>query len=116
MENAPARDTWNWTSMILIPDFVTGKMLEDIKPALIEKRGEAVERVSLERLHEGLSAQILHVGPFSDEPRSQNVLHGFIEQQGYRTRGRHHEIYMSDPRRSPPERWKTILRYPIEKV
>jgi hypothetical protein len=50
------------------------------------------------------------------EPRSQKVLHGFVEEHGYRLRGHHHEIYMSDPRRTPPEKWKTILRHPIEKT
>ncbi len=116
LEDAPSRDTWNWTSMILVPDFITAAMFEEVKPDLIEKKGRAVEKVKLERIHEGLSAQMLHVGPFSDEPRSQKILHGFVAENGYRLRGRHHEIYMSDPRRTPQEKWKTILRHPIEKV
>ncbi len=116
LEDAPPRDTWNWKSMILVPDFITKAMLEEVKPELMEKKGKAVEKVRLERIHEGLCAQILHIGPYSDEPRSQKVLHGFIEERGYRLRGRHHEIYMSDPRRTPPEKWRTILRHPIEKV
>ncbi len=116
LEDAPPRDTWNWTSMILVPDFITATMFEEIKLDLIEKKGGALEKVKLERMHEGLSAQMLHVGPFSDEPRSQKILHGFIDENGYRLRGRHHEIYMSDPRRTPQEKWKTILRHPIEKA
>ena len=114
LEDAPPRETWNWTSMIVVPDFVTTEMLEGVKPDLIEKKGKAVERVKLEKLHEGLCAQILHVGPYSDEPRSQKALHGFIAERGLRLRGRHHEIYMSDPRRTPPEKWRTILRHPVE--
>lgn len=114
LEDAPPRETWNWTSMIVVPDFVTTEMLEGVKPDLIEKKGKAVERVKLEKPHEGLCAQILHVGPYSDEPRSQKVLHGFIAERGLRLRGRHHEIYMSDPRRTPPEKWRTILRHPVE--
>jgi hypothetical protein len=102
--------------MILVPDFITATMLEEAKPELVEKKGRAVEKVRLERIHEGLCAQILHVGPYSDEPRSQKVLHGFIEDRGYRLRERHHEVYMSDPRRTPPEKWRTILRHPIEKA
>jgi hypothetical protein len=116
LEDAPPRDTWNWKSMILVPDFITKAMLEEVKPELMEKKGKAVEKVRLERIHEGLCAQILHVGPYSDEARSQKVLHGFTEERGYRLRGHHHEIYMSDPRRTPPEKWRTILRHPIEKV
>jgi hypothetical protein len=116
LEDAPPRDTWNWTSMILVPDFITATMFEEIKLDLIEKKGRALEKVKLERMREGLSAQMLHVGPFSDEPRSQKILHGFIDENGYGLRGRHHEIYMSDPRRTPQEKWKTILRHPIEKA
>jgi len=116
LEDAPPRDTWNWKSMILVPDLITKAMLEEVKPELMEKKGRAVEKVRLERIHEGLCAQILHVGPYSDEPRSQKVLHGFIEERGYKLRCRHHEIYLSDPRRTPPEKWRTILRHPIEKV
>ncbi len=114
LEDAPPRETWNWTSMIVVPDFVTAEMLEEVKPELVEKKGKAVENVSLERLHEGLCAQILHVGPYSDEPRSMKLLHGFMTERGLRLRGRHHEIYMSDPRRTPPEKWRTILRHPVE--
>jgi hypothetical protein len=116
LEDAPPRETWNWTSMILVPDFITAASLEEVKPELVDKKGKAVERVRLEKMHEGLCAQILHVGSYSDEPRSQKLLHEFIEEHGYRLRGRHHEIYMSDPRRTPLEKWRTILRHPIEKA
>jgi hypothetical protein len=94
---------------------VTEEMVEAAKAEARGKRGPAVDRVKLEPLNEGLSAQILHVGPYSDEPRSQKILHAFIEKQSYRLRGRHHEIYMGDPRRTAPERLKTILRHPVEK-
>jgi hypothetical protein len=70
-----------------------------VKPGLVNKKGKAIEMVKLERIHEGLCVQILHLRPFSDEPRSQKVLHGFIEEQRA-----HHEIYMSDPRRTPQEK------------
>jgi hypothetical protein len=116
LEDVPPRETWNWTSMIMVPDLVTHEMLEELKPEIVEKKGNSVKKVRLERFKEGLSAQILHVGAFSDEPRSQRILHSFIKEQGYRLRGIHHEIYLSNPRRTAPERWKTILRHPIEKV
>jgi hypothetical protein len=91
-------------------------MIEEIRPDLIEKKGKAVERVKLERFHEGLSVQMLHIGPYSDEPRSQRLLDSFVKTNGYSLCGRHHEIYMSDPRRASPEKWRTILRHPVEKV
>jgi hypothetical protein len=114
--NAPPREEWNWKSMILVPDYITSVMLEEIKPDFIKKKGNSVEKVKLERFHDGLSAQILHIGSYSDEPRSIKLLYGLIEEKGYRLSGRHHEIYMSDPRRVPLEKLKTIIRHPIEKV
>ncbi len=116
LENAPPRDTWNWMSLIAVPDFVTSVMLEEARPEMVKKKGKTLENVRLERINEGLCAQILHIGPYSNEPRSQKALHGFIAEQGYRLRGRHHEIYMGDPRRTPPEKLKTILRHPVEKA
>jgi hypothetical protein len=90
-------------------------MLAETKSTL-KKKGKPAEKVKLERFHEGTSAQILHIGPFSEETRSQKILHNFIVEKGYRLRGRHHEIYLSDPRKSPPEKWRTILRHPVEPV
>ncbi len=115
LEDAPPRDTWNWTSIIAVPDFITSEMLDNIKPNLVKKKGKAVERVTLEIIHEGLCAQILHIGPYNDEPRSQRILHAFIAENNYKLRGRHHEIYFGDPRKTAPEKLKTILRHPIEK-
>ena len=101
--------------MIRQPDFVTGEMVEEIRPSVREKRGAMVDQVKLESFHEGLSAQVMHVGPYSDEGPTIQLLHDYITEQGYRMRGDHHEIYMSDPRRSKPEKLKTIIRHPIEK-
>jgi len=63
---------------------------------------------------EGLSAQIMHIGPYSAEGPTIEKLHAFIKKKGYELRGRHHEIYVSDPRRSKPERLKTIIRQPMK--
>ena len=114
-ETAPPREEWNWRSMIRQPDFITSAMVDEIRPEVREKRGPAVDDVVLETFHEGLSAQIMHVGPYSEEAPTIQRLHDFIEEQGYRPRGRHHEIYLSDPRRSKPENIKTILRHPVER-
>ena len=114
LEEAPLRDRWNWKSMIRQPDFITPEMVEEIRLEVKGKRGPAVNRVALETFNEGLSAQVMHVGPYSEEGLTIRRLHDFIEEHGYRPRGRHHEIYLSDPRRSKPEKIKTILRQPIE--
>jgi len=116
LEDAPPRETWNWKSMIRVPDLVADEVVESAKAEVRAKSGPAVERVRLEAFQEGLSAHILHIGPYGEEPRSQRILNGFVEEQGYRLRGRHHEIYMGDPRKTTPERLKTILRHPVEKL
>ncbi len=116
LEDAPPREEWNWRSMIRQPDFSTQEMVDEVRREVREKRGPAVDAVALETFHEGLSAQIMHIGPYSEEGPTGRTLHTFIEESGYRMRGRHHEIYLSDPRRSKPENLKTILRQPVEEV
>jgi hypothetical protein len=113
LEGAPPREEWNWKSMIRQPDFITEEMVDEVRPEVREKRGPAVDNVALETFHEGLSAQILHVGPYSEEAPTVARLHAFIDESGYRMRGRHHEIYLSDPRRSKPENIRTIIRQPV---
>ncbi|HEX9108433.1 MAG TPA: GyrI-like domain-containing protein, partial [Longimicrobiales bacterium] len=103
-----------WTALIRTPDFVTDEDLQSAVAELKRKgKGPAVERVRLQRLEEGECVQVLHVGPYSAEPPTIEALHAFAAQQGRTLSGRHHEIYLSDPRRVPPERLKTILRQPV---
>lgn len=117
LADAPPRKEWNWKSVIRLPDFVTDEMVEAAKKEVKAKKGiEEVDMIVLETFHEGLSAQIMHIGPYSEEGPTVQKLHDFIKEKGCKMRGRHHEIYMSDPRRVPPERWKTIIRQPIEKL
>ena len=117
LADVPPRETWNWKSMMRQPDFITPEMVEEAKAESKAKRGlKEIDRIILEEFDEGLSAQIMHVGPFSEEGVAVEKLHGFIEENGYKLRGVHHEIYMSDPRRTAPEKWKTIIRQPIEKA
>ena len=111
------REEWNWKSMIRQPDFIMPEIVEEAKAKARAKKGlKEIDRVVLEEFHEGLSAQIMHIGPFSEEGETIAKLHKFIEEKGYKMRGYHHEIYMSDIRRTAPERWKTIIRQPIEKA
>lgn len=111
------KEKWNWKSMIRQPDFITSEMVEEAKKEVKQNKGlEGIDRVILEEFHEGLSAQILHIGPFSEEGGTITKLNEFIEENGYKMRGHHHEIYLSDPRRASPEKWRTIIRHPIEKA
>ncbi len=116
MENPASREKWRWKSMIRQPDFITLEMLEEVIQRIREKSGPKVEMVNLETFNEGLSAQILHVGPYSEEGHTINALHSWIQEEGYIKRGLHHEIYLNDPRRTSPEKIKTIIRQHVEKV
>lgn len=106
--------SFRWTALIRTPDFITAADVEAAVSELLRKgKPESVRRVRLERLEEGECVQVLHVGPYSAEAPTIEGLHAFAAAQGRELRGRHHEIYMSDPRRVPPERLKTIIRQPV---
>jgi hypothetical protein len=112
------KDRFCWTSMIRQPDFVTPEVFESIKTAVAKKKaGLDLSAARLQKFSEGLCAQILHIGSYDDEPRSTAVLEQFIAASGYSAdftdKRRHHEIYLSDPRKTAPEKLKTIIRYPI---
>ncbi|MCX5684725.1 MAG: GyrI-like domain-containing protein [Planctomycetota bacterium] len=108
---------WQWTLLIAQPDFVTRAFVEEARTELLAHRKmPAAKLVRLERLDEGLSAQILHVGPYAEVRPTIDLMHAFIQEKGYEFAGKHHEIYLSDPRRTKPERLKTILRQPVKKV
>jgi hypothetical protein len=115
MTNPAPREKWMWTSMIRVPDYVDESTLGELMPQLIEKRGEKVKEVKLGKFNEGISAQIMHIGPYSEEAPTIIRLHRWVEENGFKLRGDHHEIYMSDPRRTRPEKLKTIIRHPVEK-
>lgn len=99
--------------MIMQPDFVTREMIDTATAETRKKkRLAAMPLVRFETLAEGKCAQILHVGPFTEEGPTVEKLHEFIATRGRMT-GRHHEIYLSDTRKADPARWKTIIRQPI---
>lgn len=111
------KKNWLWTLMIMQPDHVTkNHIAEAIKKLSEKKPNEALSKIRLETFHEGLSVQIMHIGPYSAEGPTIEKLHNFVKNNGYKLRGEHHEIYLSDPRKSAPEKTKTILRYPIQKI
>jgi len=113
--NVP-KEKWNWRLMIRTPPFVKQKELADAARKLIEKgKAPCADQVKLESITEGLCVQMLHVGPYEEEARSIGVMSAFAEEKGLALHGRHHEIYLSDPRRIAPEKLKTILRLPVRK-
>jgi hypothetical protein len=108
---------WRWTAMILQPDHITPEMSLDALAQLRKKKpGPALDRLRLERFHEGLCLQIMHIGPYAAEPATIARMDVFAQENGYRKRGVHHEIYLGDPRRGDPAKLKTVLRQPIERV
>ena len=108
------KSAWNWTMMITVPEQVTAAVVDDARAAAARKRPHAaLDRVRLERFAEGCCAQVLHVGPYSAEGPTVAALHAFVAASGCTLSGRHHEIYLGDPRRSAPETLRTILRQPV---
>jgi hypothetical protein len=107
---------WLWTMMILQPEAVTQEMVDEALAQTAKKKNPpALDKVRLEILHEGASAQIMHIGPYADEAPTISKIHQFIAENGRRPRGKHHEIYLSDPQRAAPEKMKTVIRQPFEK-
>ena len=103
-----------YTLLMVQPDHITDEMFhEAVSGASARHPNPAFERMRLERWREGASIQIMHVGPYATEPATIAVLEVFAGEHGHRLHGRHHEIYLGDPRRAKPEKLKTILRHPI---
>jgi len=101
--------------MILQPDFIGYIQLDAaFNEVRKKKKPVALDRVRLETLHEGSAVQILYVGPFSAEGPTIQRIHDFIHSAGKELCGKHHEIYLSDPRRTAPEKLKTIIRQPMK--
>jgi hypothetical protein len=108
------KSSWDWTMMIMQPAQVTSAVFEEARATALRKKPlAAIERLRLEPFAEGRSAQVLHVGPYAAEgPVIQN-LHAFIADHGCELVGKHHEIYLNDPRRTAPEKLRTIIRQPV---
>jgi hypothetical protein len=120
-----ASDQWLWTLMIMQPDHITQEMfaeaLQQLRDRLAKKGSDGgdpalYDRVRLERFTEGLCIQTLHLGPYLDEPHTLERMGVFADANGYVFHGRHHEIYLGDPRAAQPEKLRTVLRHPVVKV
>ena len=108
---------WHWTAMMVQPDHVTEEMYQEALAQLREKKpNPALDKMRFETFHEGLSMQIMHIGPYSEEPATLAKMDAFARENGYTYRGKHHEIYLGDPRRAKPENLKTVLRHPIQQA
>ena len=107
------KDAWSWTMMIAVPPLEEGLVAEVRGIAADKKPSPALSRVRLEAFAEGRVAQVLHIGPYAEEAPTIDALHVFIEEQGLARRGKHHEIYLSDPSRTTPEKLRTIVRQPV---
>ncbi|MBN1935696.1 MAG: GyrI-like domain-containing protein [Anaerolineae bacterium] len=109
------RGDWRWTMMIAQPEWITADLVQAALAQVARKRDApvALPQIRFEAYHEGLSAQIMHIGPYAAEAPTIAALHQFIHEQGYALRGKHHEIYLGDPNKTQPENLKTVIRQPV---
>jgi hypothetical protein len=107
------REDWHWTVMIMQPDIVAPEHVERAGEELRRKGKDSAAALRFESFHEGMSAQVLHVGTYASEGPVIRRLHAHIEERCGRLYGKHHEIYLSDPGRTAPSRLKTIVRQPF---
>lgn len=107
-------EPWKWTLLMMQPDHITEEMLQEALAKMRAKEDNPeITKLRLERFHEGLCMQIMHVGPYSEEPATIEKMKTFARENGYKPHGKHHEIYLGDPRRAKAENLKTILRQPV---
>jgi len=113
------RDKWKWTMMIMQPDWISQEIINEAKAIVKEKKpelSELIPKVRLEKYKEGRSAQIMHIGPYSEEGPTVQKVHDFIKDTEGQFDGhtnKHHEIYLSDPRKANPATMKTVIRQPF---
>lgn len=111
------KDNWFYIVQIMQPDLVTPEIFAEALVKLRKKKGdmEAFSRLRLEPFHEGLSVQMLHIGPYAAEPATVEKMDTYLQAENLQKTGHHHEIYLGDPMRSDPAKLKTILRHPVMK-
>lgn len=114
------KDTFNWISVIRLPDFINEKDFAWAVQTATEKKKIDCSLAEFLTIDEGLCVQIMHQGSFDSEPTTVALLEDYLKEQGYENdineQRLHHEIYMSDARKVAPEKWKTVIRHPIKKV
>ena len=109
------KSNWQWTAMICLPDAVTTSMVDEVLPKVsTDRKLRAGAEARVERFTEGRAAHVLHIGPYADEGPAIAGLHDFIAGHGGRLTGKHHEIYLSDARKTAPDKLRTIIRQPFD--
>lgn len=117
MPESENKDAWQWTMMIMTPEWITQEHFQQARQEVQKKKDlPALPSLRLETFHEGLAVQTMHIGPYSAEgPTIARLHHEYLPAHGLVETGHHHEIYISDPQRTAPERLKTILRQPVRR-
>ena len=116
------KDNWFYTLMIMQPDVITKELFEEARAQVRKKKGDsdALSKARLTHFEEGLCVQVMHVGPYATEPATIDRMREFMAENGLKDNvgpsGKHHEIYLSDPRKAAPDKMKTVLRHPVVKV
>ena len=113
--NVADKSNWKWTLMIMQPSYVE-KAMVDVAIAEVKRKKNpvALPKVRFDAFADAKAAQIMHVGPFSEEGPTVERVHNFIKELGGKLSGKHHEIYLSDIRKADPKRWKTVIRQPMQ--
>ena len=113
------KSTFNWISVIRLPDFVTQNDFDWAAAAAEKKKHLDCSKAEFLTIDEGLCVQIMHIGPFDDEPATVSMMNAYLLENGYENdfsdSRLHHEIYLSDARKVAPEKWKTVIRHPIKR-
>ena len=110
------KSNWDWTLMILQPEWVTSDLVDEIHQEVKRKKNPPkIDQIRFEGYHEGMVVCLMHIGPFAEEGPNIQRMHNYAESQGYKITGKHHEIYLNDFTKTAPERLKTILRQPVGK-
>ncbi len=122
MFDITVKDNWFYTLMILQPEVITKDVFAEGLEQVKKKKGDspALAKLRLAEFEEGLCVQVMHIGPYATEPTTVDQMRAFAVENGYRDRvslgGKHHEIYLGDPRKADPAKLKTVLRHPVEKM
>jgi hypothetical protein len=110
------KNMWQWTMMIRIPDYISvSDAQKAIQTAKLKKNPPLIEQTRIVTYEEGTAVQVIYIGPYSEEHPIIMKMHEYAAKQGYKLKGKHHEIYLSDPRKITPEKYRTIIRQPITK-
>ena len=117
------KDNWFYTLMIMQPEIITSALFEEARETVRRKKGETelLHKLRLAHFEEGLSVQVMHMGPYATEPATMDRMKEFMQENGLKDKvgpigGKHHEIYISDPRKAAPDKMKTVLRHPVVKA